>query len=303
MGLKAVRAAVDPHAGPGDATDLPENVKDFSIACRGWIGVTVDVAEFRCTGPVLHRLRHEDETRLSVILEEIGGQCEPRTHQNEPCRSDYFPRHMHFAPAGMAMWGYSSVARLIRDANLTFDLAALSEQLSKKLEQPVIKPGERFSQSRLWTLVDLLASAVFDNDPSAQLYGDGLATAITARLFCGAPDPASARQGLSHRQLRRVTDYLHTRLPERVELSTLASLAGVSQSHFGRAFKASTGMAPYRWQIDARLKLAQSMMIASNVSLEDVAAATGFADAVHFSRMFRKMIGASPALWRHARKS
>ena len=33
-------------------------------------------------------------------------------------------RHMHFRPAGMEMWGYSADTRFVKDATLTFDLAA-----------------------------------------------------------------------------------------------------------------------------------------------------------------------------------
>jgi AraC family transcriptional regulator len=62
-------------------------------------------------------------------------------------------------------------------------------------------------------------------------------------------------------------------------------------------------MAPYRWQLDARIRRAQLLLINTNTSLDDVAEATGFADAVHFGRTFRKLTGATPAAWRHDRKN
>jgi AraC family transcriptional regulator len=96
---------------------------------------------------------------------------------------------------------------------------------------------------------------------------------------------------------------LHAHLSERVDLAYLATLARLSPSHFGRAFKASTGMAPYRWQLDARIRRAQALLIDSHASLNEVAEATGFADAVHFGRMFRKLTGVTPAAWRRNRKS
>ena len=60
---------------------------------------------------------------------------------------------------------------------------------------------------------------------------------------------------------------------------------------------------PYRWQLDARIRRAQALLIDTNASLDDVAEATGFADAVHFGRTFRKLTGATPAAWRHDRKT
>jgi AraC family transcriptional regulator len=164
-------------------------------------------------------------------------------------------------------------------------------------------PRLRFSDDRIWTLVRLLSDVVNDSDPSTQLYGDGLTAAITARLFAEPPKLGAEAKGLAPSQLQRVLEYLDAHLPKRVDLRHLAALAGLSQSHFSRAFKASTGMAPYHWQLDARIRRAQALLIGTGASLDDVAEATGFADAVHFGRTFRKFTGATPAAWRHDRKS
>jgi AraC family transcriptional regulator len=285
-------------------TSLPENVLSLSVARRTWIGVGVDVSEFRCTGRVVHHLPYETETRLNVLLEEVGSPCEPRLREDQPCQISHMPRHMHFAPAGMEVWGYSADARFVKDATLTFDLTVLRERLATELDASTIStPRLRFSDDRVWTLVRLLSEAVNDPDPSMQLYGEGLIAAIAARLFAKPPEPGAETKGLAPCQLQRVVEYLDAHLPQRVDLTHLAALAGLSQSQFSRAFKASTGMAPYRWQLDARIRRAQLLLINTNTSLDDVAEATGFADAVHFGRTFRKLTGATPAAWRHDRKN
>jgi AraC family transcriptional regulator len=215
------------------------------------------------------------------------------------------PRQMHFAPAGMEMWGYSAGMRFVKDATLTFDLGALGERLATEFDaDATATPRLRFSDDRIWTLVRLLSGAVNDPDPSTQLYGDGLTAAIMALLFTDPPEPrAQDGKGLAPWQLRRIVEYLDAHLPKRVELTHLAEMAGLSQSHFSRAFKASTGMAPYRWQLDARIRRAQALLLDTRASLDLVAEATGFADAVHFGRTFRKLVGVTPAAWRHKRKN
>lgn len=275
----------------------------LSLAQRAWNGVSVDISEYHCAGRVVHPLRRQTETRLSVVLEEVGGHCEPRLREDQPCPIGYMPRHMHFAPAGLEMWGYSADARIVKEATLSFDLAILSERLSTGFNaEAIAAPRLRFSDDRIWTLVNLLSDAVNDSDPSAQLYGDGLIAAVAARLFATRESVADAR-GLAPYQLQRVIEYLEAHLPARVELAQLAKLADLSQSQFSRAFKASTGMAPYRWQLDARIRRAQALLIDTSASLDDVAEATGFADAVHFGRTFRKFTGATPAAWRHYRNT
>ncbi|MET0879038.1 MAG: helix-turn-helix domain-containing protein [Tardiphaga sp.] len=275
----------------------------LSLAQRAWNGVSVDISEYHCAGRVVHPLRRQTETRLSVVLEEVGGHCEPRLREDQPCPIGYMPRHMHFAPAGLEMWGYSADARIVKEATLSFDLAILSERLTTGFNaEAIAAPRLRFSDDRIWTLVNLLSDAVNDSDPSAQLYGDGLIAAVAARLFATRESVADAR-GLAPYQLQRVIEYLEAHLPARVELAQLAKLADLSQSQFSRAFKASTGMAPYRWQLDARIRRAQALLIDTSASLDDVADATGFADAVHFGRTFRKFTGATPAAWRHYRNT
>jgi transcriptional regulator GlxA family with amidase domain len=156
----------------------------------------------------------------------------------------------------------------------------------------------RLHDERLWTLIKLLADAIDDPDPTAQLYGDSLTAAIAARLLERPKAVKGSECGLSPIQFRDAMGYLEARMPERVNLATLSGLAGLSQSHYSRAFKASTGLAPYQWQLQARVERAKTLLLDTNRSLEVIAEATGFADAVHFGRTFRKLTGATPAAWR-----
>lgn len=270
----------------------------LETAERSWNGVHVEIAEFTCAGRVVHRMRRESETRLGVILEEVGrGRCEPRLAADKPCPVDYRPRHMHFAPAGLELWGYTEEARFVKDVNLSFDLGALAERL--EIDGAVeVAPKLRFTDDRIWTLARLLSDAVQDPDPSTQLYGDSLTAALAVRLFSEAKARPKSVAGLSTLQLRDAISFLDARMPTRVDLATLAELAGLSQSHYTRAFKASTGLAPYQWQLQARIERAKVLLLETRLSLDDVAEATGFADAVHFGRTFRKLVGATPAAWR-----
>lgn len=286
-----------------DATvELPENIARLSVARRRWNGVDVAVTEWHGAGTVTHRFPCDNKARLVTLLEEVGGHCEPRLRADQPCAAGYTPRHMDFAPADMELWGFSDDARFVRDATLTFDLAELGEQLGTRFDpHSCAAPRLRFSDDLIWPLVKMLAAVVRDQDPASQLYGDGLTTAIAARLFAQPKENERPSHGLAARQLRIVIERMESDMPGRVALAELAALAGLSQSQFSRAFKTSTGMAPYRWQLDARIRRAQTLLTNPRATLADVAEATGFADAMHFGRTFRKLTGATPASWRRDR--
>lgn len=284
-----------------NAPELPENIVFHSTCSRSWSGVTVDVHEHTCTGRLLFKIdSREESTRLSANLEEVGrGRGEPRSAPHRPNPHPYKPRPMYFAPAKMDLWGFSEDTRFIKCATVSFDPVLLQERVGVSQPQGVLDvPRLRINDERLWTLVKLLSDAIEDSDPTSQLYGDSLIAAIAAKLLEHPKEAKGNAQKLSPLQLRDALSYLDEHLPARVDLGTLSDLAGLSQSHYGRAFKASTGVAPYQWQLLARIERAKDLLLTTNNGLSDVAEATGFADAVHFGRTFKKMTGATPAAWR-----
>lgn len=101
-------------------------------------------------------------------------------------------------------------------------------------------------------------------------------------------------------QLKRVTDFISANLAETLQLSELAALSGLSTSHFGRAFKGSTGMPPHRWHLNLRIERARAMLTDADASLADVACAIGFADQSHFTRVFTAVVGVPPRAWQRA---
>ena len=281
---------------------LPENVASLQLTERSWNGVQLSVAVFQCSGEVILSLPRQERARLGVILEESGGTCEARFHPHKPCPVGHMPRYLHFSPADQEVWGHTNASRVV-DVTLAFEFDTLGERLATRFDPARLSvPLARFSNDRIWTLVKMLADAVDNPDPSMQLYGDGLVAAIASQVFT-APQAIPDRTGkLAPWQLRRVTGYMESHFPHRIELETLAAQLDLSQAHFSRAFKASTGLAPYQWQLDARIRRAQQLLSATDVSLGDVAEATGFADAVHFGRTFRKLTGKAPGAWRNERR-
>lgn len=249
----------------------PKSITEVSVTRRIWSGVCVDVTECWGRGESCNLLGYESETRLWALLEEVGGaHCEARFKEDQPCPVSFTPRSMHFAPSGMTAWGYSKDLGYIRDATLVFGFDDIEARWGQRFDARLGSvPRWRFADDNLWTLIKLLAAAVGDRDPSSQLYGDGLVTAILARFVHRSGQISTTERGLARWQLRRVLEYLDTHLPEPVQLSALAELTGLSQAHFSRSFKASTGCAPYQWQLRARIDRAKVLLLRTSGSLEE----------------------------------
>jgi AraC-like DNA-binding protein len=283
------------------AFDLPENVAVIKATTRCWNGMNVSRAEYTCTGRVIfHNKKNQEATRVGAQLEFVGRErAELRSAPSVPNPNVYKPRPMYMAPAEMELWGHSKDARYLKCGLISFDVSVVKERFEVPGSSEFADtPRLRFSDDRLWTLIKLLTEAIDDSDPTSQLYGDSLTAAVVARILEKPKERKGNDCRLSAIQLNDALNYLEAKMPARVDLLTLANLAGLSLSHYSRAFKASTGLAPYQWQLQARVEKAKDLLVSTNKCLEDIAGTTGFADAAHFGRKFRQITGATPAAWR-----
>ena len=99
---------------------------------------------------------------------------------------------------------------------------------------------------------------------------------------------------IDHR-VRRVLRELPTRLTkaEAVSLDVVAGRVGLSPSRFLHLFTASVGVPLRPYVLWLRLQCG-ARELALGKSVTDAAHTAGFADAAHFTRTFRRMIGATP---------
>lgn len=109
--------------------------------------------------------------------------------------------------------------------------------------------------------------------------------------------------GLTPRQTRSATELLNAHLSGRILLTDLATACNLSVRHFTRAFRQTTGMAPHQWLVQRRIEKAKDLLSRTVQPLSAVAADCGFADQSHFTGVFARAVGVTPAEWRRIRCS
>jgi AraC-like DNA-binding protein len=110
------------------------------------------------------------------------------------------------------------------------------------------------------------------------------------------PDPS--RGGLSPTQKNLVCDFIEEHIGEKISLSALSSMAGLSTNHFARAFQQSVGMPPHRYLLRRRVQHVEQMLRDTQLPLSQIALAAGFSDQSHLARHFRRLTGVPPSLVR-----
>jgi AraC family transcriptional regulator len=133
---------------------------------------------------------------------------------------------------------------------------------------------------------------------SGRLYGELLGTALAARLVqnyaVSKPALEFKASGLSQSQLARVIDYMQANLNQDLSILDLATLTGMSQSHFSRSFKRSVGISPYRYLVQQRVERAKQLLEKKSIAISTIALDCGFANQTHLTKVFRQMTGMTP---------
>ena len=94
--------------------------------------------------------------------------------------------------------------------------------------------------------------------------------------------------------------YIHDNLNRPLGMDEISAQVHISARHLTRVFKHYTGVAPKAYIETARIDRARHLLKNSELSIKAIAAATGYADVHHFSRVFARRQGASPGAFRKA---
>ena len=96
------------------------------------------------------------------------------------------------------------------------------------------------------------------------------------------------------RRLLRAKDRMDAASHEEWPVSRLASVSGVSEAHFARAFKQAFGAPPHRYLLTRRIERASALLRDTDLPILDIAFDTGWNSVGTFGRTFRDVTGESP---------
>ena len=274
-----------------------------SYVGRCWNGIGVYcVATHSNPGKSWQSLASE-QASVAVILEQQDGIAEPRKRLNAPTpRVRYDAGHTMYIPANTDIWAFGDSTSLVRGVRMRFDLSVIDSLLQDECDrQKWNEPVLVLYDDRIREIAKLIWKECQTEEEGPQLVRKR--SCIRALLSClfAESKPTSRDEvsqfDLSRIQLKRTVEYMQASLLRDVRLKELASVAGLSPSHFGRAFKASTRLTPHRWIIQRRIQLAQRLMRESGKSIAIASQMAGFATQSHFTKAFRAITGATPRVW------
>ncbi len=100
---------------------------------------------------------------------------------------------------------------------------------------------------------------------------------------------------LSEQKIQEAVKYINENYNQDISLEQIARKHSISKYYFCRIFKNITGFNFVDYLNHVRINEAQKLILNSNLNVSNIAEKVGYNNVVHFSRMFKKIIGCPPS--------
>jgi len=216
--------------------------------------------------------------------------------------ADHGPGTLYLLPAGsrdLMSWS-GPTSRIVLAVEPDF-LAGVVDETAHLLNVE-LRPTWTFEDQHIIGVMRALHADLEDGSPAGPLYGQSLGVALSHYLIRryavrNTREP-NYRSGMPAARLNRVMDFMRQNYAREIRLWELAQLAGMSPHYFCELFKKSTGVSPHQYSLRCRMDRAKDFLKSHQLTVGQVAEATGFADQSHFGKVFRRFVGVTPLQFR-----
>lgn len=274
----------------------------------------VRVSEFNLTSNTAHFFMPTIEEPLLVWV--ISGNAETREREKstESWQINTVSQDMLFLSAGGEAYEFEwrrLSEKPFKVMMMTLSLSLFDDALKCTYPNKAaniqlaasVKELSGFSDKQLVSLLRALREEV-QSDSTSPLFVESLGRTIAlhlARQYVMFPEENRQISSLPRFKLNRIISWMEAHITADFSLNKLADMAGMSDFHFNRQFKQSTGMPPSQYLIKLRIDAAKQLLRETQDGVLDIALQVGYSNASHFARIFKKETGLSPTDFRRAR--
>jgi AraC-like DNA-binding protein len=163
-----------------------------------------------------------------------------------------------------------------------------------------IADHESFAMRQLERLLDIQDSSDVD-----LLGGHGCLCLLVWMLLAAPRNEGwfllGKRQSMLPEAVFRAHRFMRQHLHERIRIAEIATHACLSPSGLQHAFRRATGRPPMVVLREMRVEAAKALLLRTGMTVEEISALTGFADAFHLSRVFKQLTRERPQAYRRLR--
>jgi AraC family transcriptional regulator len=105
-----------------------------------------------------------------------------------------------------------------------------------------------------------------------------------------------AKGGIAPNQMKSLLAWLQEHIQDPLTVSLMAGHVGLSDAHFSREFKRSTGVTPWDYVMRIRLDAVRESLL-NGLCSSEAASQFGFSDQSHMARLFKVRFGCTPSAY------
>lgn len=136
------------------------------------------------------------------------------------------------------------------------------------------------------------------------LYAESLAIQLAVELLRNFASCVYRRETLARRlstqAIALLAEFVEDRLEHNIAIEDMANILGMGVWTFNRHLSQTVGKSAYAFVLERRMERARSLLKNGNLPIKSIAAACGFSDQAHMTRMFRAKLGVTPRQFRNA---
>lgn len=168
---------------------------------------------------------------------------------------------------------------------------------SEKIPFGVFKTSAVIEDVSSKIMVESRASNPFKDD-----YLDMLAGLLAIEILRITQNQETGRHALPY-HADAAKKILDSRFDEQISISELASTLFISPDYLRQLFRETFGESPMHYLIRKRIDYACHLLRNGDSSISDIARECGIGNPYYFSRIFRKIAGVPPSLYREKHRS
>jgi transcriptional regulator GlxA family with amidase domain len=139
-----------------------------------------------------------------------------------------------------------------------------------------------------------------------QDHGYDLSVAVSDMMvYAGAREASvdqrislQSRTGMRNPHVARAIEIMRNSLEEPVSPQTIANTLGISVRQLERLFGRYFNTSPSRYYMELRLDRARNLLLQTEMSVTEIAIASGFQSVGHFTRLYRRSFSTTPSAQR-----
>ncbi|MBD9638951.1 helix-turn-helix transcriptional regulator [Ensifer sp. ENS07] len=248
-----------------------------------------------------------DDPRIMFFFNDVSPNVRISNLDNDLTRNSRPMARAVYVPAGIPLWTGSRRAHSFSHLNLHLHkdrvLRYLAPSVGSSVAQSALRrPVELQNVAAIDALAKLLADEI-RNPSKHEVYAESLIGSIVAGLLDIPANREERADGrLTQAQMNRLVSHVDSLGDYRMSVADMAAVVGLSESWFANVFKQTTGTTPWQWQLSKRIELSKQLLGESDLPVASIAAQLGFSDQAHLTKVFRQIVGETPAAWRRMRQ-